>query len=96
MLRLTLLFSFFFKLGRGFPGIENDVQFGKVHISISGDEEDELERLLERFEKAGARITKRIERRPWGLKDFEVRGMLLCMHVYGKCRGWFMGGWMDG
>ncbi|EME79657.1 uncharacterized protein MYCFIDRAFT_212277 [Pseudocercospora fijiensis CIRAD86] len=56
---------------RTFPSIPNDVQFGKVHIRISGDD-DELERLLKKFEAAGAKVLRGVEFQPWGLKDFEV------------------------
>ncbi|KAF7198449.1 hypothetical protein HII31_00188 [Pseudocercospora fuligena] len=56
---------------RTFPSIPNDVQFGKVHISIAGDE-DELEKLLKKFEDAGAKVLREVKYQPWGLKDFEV------------------------
>lgn len=60
-------------IGRGFPSIPNDVQFGKIHVSIRGDE-DELEKLLAKFKSNGAKVLEEVTPRPWGFKDFSVAG----------------------
>lgn len=58
--------------GRGFPGIENDVQFGKVYIRIDGDD-DELEKLRDTLKANKADIIGDIETKPWGLRDLVVQ-----------------------
>ncbi|KAK4502912.1 hypothetical protein PRZ48_006339 [Zasmidium cellare] len=58
-------------LWRTFPDIPNDVAFGKVHIRISG-EEDELEKLFEGFKTKGARMHTEVTHKAWGLKNFAV------------------------
>lgn len=57
--------------GRGFPDVENDVQFGKVYIHIDGDD-DELEKLRATLETNKAKIRGGIETKPWGLRDLTV------------------------
>lgn len=57
--------------GRGFPDVENDVQFGKVYIRIDGDD-DELEKLRDTLKKNKAQIRGEIENKPWGLKELTV------------------------
>lgn len=56
---------------RGFPDVENDVQFGKVYIRIDGDD-DELEKLRDTFKENKANIRGDIETKPWGLRDLTV------------------------
>lgn len=56
---------------RGFPDVENDVQFGKVYIRIDGDD-DELEKLRDTFQENKANIRGDIETKPWGLRDLTV------------------------
>lgn len=57
--------------GRGFPDVENDVQFGKVYIRIDGDG-DELEKLRDTLKENKAKIRGEIETKPWGLRDLIV------------------------
>lgn len=57
--------------GRGFPDVENDVQFGKVYIRIDGDD-DELEKLRDTLKANKAKIRCDIETKPWGLRDLVV------------------------
>ncbi|KAK2607073.1 hypothetical protein N8I77_005780 [Diaporthe amygdali] len=57
---------------RGFPGIENDVQFGKVYIRIDGDD-DELEKLRDTLKANKADIIGDIQTKPWGLRDLVVK-----------------------
>lgn len=59
--------------GRGFPNIENDVQFGLMYIRVAGDEK-ELETLLETFKSRNVIIQAEITEKPWGLRDFTVQG----------------------
>ncbi|KAM3416228.1 hypothetical protein BST61_g7834 [Cercospora zeina] len=56
---------------RGFPNIPNDVEFGKVHIRVSG-EDDELEKLFETFVANGVKVLEEVKAMPWGLKHFAV------------------------
>lgn len=56
---------------RGFPDVENDVQFGKVYIRIEGDD-DELEKLRDTLKANKAKIRGDIETKPWGLRDLVV------------------------
>ena len=57
--------------GRGFPDVENDVQFGKVYIRIDGDD-GELEKLRDTLKANRAKIRGDIETKPWGLRDLTV------------------------
>lgn len=57
--------------GRGFPDIPNDVQFGKVYIRIEGDD-DELEKLAEKFKANKAKVLGDIQTKPWGLRDLTL------------------------
>ncbi|KAI7773974.1 hypothetical protein LA080_009496 [Diaporthe eres] len=56
---------------RGFPDVENDVQFGKVYIRIDGDD-DELEKLRDTLKANEAKVRGDIETKPWGLRDLIV------------------------
>lgn len=60
--------------GRGFPNIPNDVQFGKVYIRIDGDD-DELEKLAEKFKANKAKVLGDVETKPWGLRDLTVEDL---------------------
>lgn len=59
---------------RGFPNIPNDVQFGKVYIRIDGDD-DELEKLAEKFKANKAKVLGDVETKPWGLRDLTVEDL---------------------
>ncbi|KKY31257.1 hypothetical protein UCDDA912_g08753 [Diaporthe ampelina] len=56
---------------RGFPDVENDVQFGKVYIRIDGDD-GELEKLRDTLKANRAKVRGDIETKPWGLRDLTV------------------------
>lgn len=56
---------------RGFPDIENDVQFGKVYIRIDGDD-DELEKLRDKLKEREAKVIGDIEVKPWGVRDLTI------------------------
>ncbi|KAI5356809.1 Putative glyoxalase/Bleomycin resistance protein/Dihydroxybiphenyl dioxygenase [Septoria linicola] len=56
---------------RGFPDIANDVAFGKVHIRVTGAE-DELEKLFDTYVAKGAKVLEKVAAMPWGLKHFTV------------------------
>ncbi|KAF2754387.1 hypothetical protein EJ05DRAFT_479379 [Pseudovirgaria hyperparasitica] len=56
---------------RGFPGIENDVQCGKIYITIGG-EADELEMLHQKLVEKKALVKGSVSVKPWGLKDATV------------------------
>ncbi|POS73031.1 hypothetical protein DHEL01_v208572 [Diaporthe helianthi] len=56
---------------RGFPDVENDVQFGKVYIRLDGDD-DELEKLRDTLKENKAKIMGDVQTKPWGLRDLTV------------------------